>query len=741
MPHLKRRQFLQVAGATLAALGINQWDIQHQGHRYGRVLAQGTPGRKLALLVGINDYQASDVVDLKGCHNDIEMQRQLLVHRFGFNPKDILMLTDKQPPSQQPTRQNILTAFEDHLIQQAKSGDVVVFHFSGHGSQVRDVDCDEPDCQNSTLVPLNYSLPDQQGQVQDIMGHTLFLLMKALKTDNITVVLDSCYSGGGKRGNVIVRSRTLGDTPFQPVPAELVYQHQWLSKLNLSDTAFKQERRTGVAKGVVIASARRDQEAVDVAFPDFYAGAFTYLLTRYLWQQTGGEPVSRVIANVGRSTYITAGKIQQPELEFKPLRGISEPPIYFTSRQLPSAEAVVTQIQGNQVMLWLGGIESESLTAFEKDATFSLVDAAGRDQGLVQLEARNGLVGKGKLLQVNSHSTLQAGMLLQERIRSIPTNVTLKIGLDPTLGNETAQAQQALQSLRQIEALALQQGEVHYILGRINATYRQRLQQNKVADLPAVGCVGLFLPNLVEIVPESFGAAQESVKDAIVRLRPKLESLLAARMIKLVLNAASSRLNVTASLRLMHDATAIVAKSFTIRGSKEIQATDYPAPTRSTKQLQLGQEIQFQIQNKEAFDLYITVLVLSAKGEIDIVFPNTWSATEDAARVAAGQTQLIPQPGQDQFELTVEQTGIGEALVIASRAPIRKALKALQDLAARRQLRRGPMPVDLEPVAVIAQLLDDLNVTRSPSSSRETKSVNQLDATKLAALSITFEVA
>ncbi|WP_223210404.1 caspase family protein, partial [Microcystis aeruginosa] len=46
-----------------------------------------------------------------------------------------MLLTDKEA-----TRENILQAFEEHLIQWAQPGDVVVFHFSGHGSQVFDPD-------------------------------------------------------------------------------------------------------------------------------------------------------------------------------------------------------------------------------------------------------------------------------------------------------------------------------------------------------------------------------------------------------------------------------------------------------------------------------------------------------------------------------------------------------------------------------------------------------------------------
>src|ERR671932_760507 len=108
MPRIKRRQFLQFTGSTLGALGLSQLHIQQQGERYAQVLAQSTP-RKLALLVGINTYSENNrFANLQGCVNDVDLQRQLLINKFGFHPKDILTVTD-----QQATRQGMLTAFEE----------------------------------------------------------------------------------------------------------------------------------------------------------------------------------------------------------------------------------------------------------------------------------------------------------------------------------------------------------------------------------------------------------------------------------------------------------------------------------------------------------------------------------------------------------------------------------------------------------------------------------------------------
>lgn len=135
---LDRRTFLQQAGLTLFTWGATEAGISVLANNeplaasiknYQQTLAQPT-NRKLALLVGINRYPHHD--DLAGCLMDVELQRELLIHRFGFNPSDILVLSDRQA-----TRANIETAFVEHLTEQAQPDDVVLFHFSGYGSQIK----------------------------------------------------------------------------------------------------------------------------------------------------------------------------------------------------------------------------------------------------------------------------------------------------------------------------------------------------------------------------------------------------------------------------------------------------------------------------------------------------------------------------------------------------------------------------------------------------------------------------
>ncbi len=747
MSHIKRRQFLQLSASTLATLGLSQLDIMQQGDKYAKVLAQNTP-RKLALLVGINKYPGGLALD--GCVNDVRLQQELLIHRFGFNPKDILTLTD-----QQATRQGILSAFEDHLIKQAKPGDVVVFHFSGHGSRIADPDRDSPDGLNSTFVPIDSVLPTgfptNGGAVPDIMGHTLFLLMYALKTENVTMVLDSCHSGGGTRGNFRVRSRDGGST-LQPSRAELEYQKQWLSRLQLSPQKFIELRRKGVAKGVVIASARRDQFAADASFNDFYAGAFTYEFTKYLWQQTGDEPASAAVIRVGQSTKNVAkerGNPQDPLLEVNLSKENSNAPIYFTRSQAIPAEAVITQVQGNQVELWLGGIDSQSLPAFTQNAIFTAIDAKGGETGFVILKSRQGLIGKGTLLTGRQRIQLQPGILLQERIRSIPENLTLKIGIDSSLNQNIAQeATQALQALKRIEPKRLGTADVQYIFGRMTQERYQKLQSTTAP----VGSYGLFLPSLDQIIPSSFGKSGETVDAAVTRLQPKLKSLLAARIVKQILgNTNSSQVNVAATMNVA-GTQEIISETFTIRGTNKVPVSK-PAPASFVKlsesgvrQLKVGTEINFQVENKESRPLYVSILVIDAQGEMTVVFPNNWSASENSASIEAKQKRVIPAV-EDGFKLTIgEPLGFSEVLILASATPLRNSLKALQQIALGRGItnRSTPIAVTDELLDVTNSLLEDLDAGARGDASVEGIALNSgvrgIDTKKLAAMAIAFEV-
>ncbi|MEO1375854.1 MAG: caspase family protein [Cyanobacteria bacterium J06635_10] len=724
---MKRRHFLQFTGSTLATFGLSHYNIFEKGNRYAQVLAQDTP-RKLALLVGINYPNNNDLNSLRGCVNDVDLQEQLLINRFKFKQNDILRLTTEESKHKQPTRNNILNAFEEHLIKQAKPGDVVVFHFSGHGYRLRDPNpiqnCSNQqfnDEYNSTFVPVDDTL---NGSPQDIMGRSLFLLISALKTNNVTVVLDSCYSGGGTRGNYQVRSAIRNNiNTLEPSQEEIAYQQRWMNQLGISENEFARRRCNGVAKGVILAAAQRDEEALDAQFDGFYAGAFSYAMTQYLWQET--DSVKNAIAYISPIVKSTGG--HSPFAD-----GNQSQPVYFIDKKFVSTDAVITGVKGNQASLWLGGLNNKSLATFNKDATFSVVDAAGKTRGKLKLESRDGLKARAKLVDAKGNITsLKPGMLLQESSRMIPADLHLSVGLDSSLGDEISIVQKELSEIYRIKPVPASGGNIPYpggvqlILSRMTDEYLQILQQQKVENLPAVGSIGLFTEGL-QIVPQSFGEKQESIKTAVCRLEPKLKSFLATRLVEMTLNTNSSQLDVEVSMNLVEQPNQPFAK---ISRFKSI----YPE-----NKLPLNKLFKFQIKNNSPHNLYVAMLLIDSTGGLTVIYPYQWTNLNREMLLASKNTLIIGEPKK--LKLQAVEKGFAEVLIIASRSSLDKAVYGLkrieQELKVQETNQQKCLVDQTRGSQVIGDLINDLSGERSGKSAK----AGEVKTSNIATVSFSFEV-
>ena len=516
--------------------------------------------------------------------------------------------------------------------------------------------------------------------------------------------------------------RSVPGEGLSPSPEELTYQQQWLERLQLSETELARRRCMGVGKGVVVTSAQREQEALDAELDGFYAGAFTYLMTQYLWQQT--DTVGNAIAQITRS-------IKRLSSQVPLVDGDRNQSVYFINKRVPPTDAVITKVEGNQATLWLGGVDKESLEAFQAGAMFTIIDERGQASGKVKLLSRSGLIGEGRLVESGGIASLQPGMLLQEISRVIPADLKLYIGVDPSLETEGKAAEGAIEAISRLEVVPAQLGNVpypggvHYIFSRMTADYWQRLSEQEVVDLPAVGSIGLFTPGL-ELVPQSFGEAGEVVKIAVERLEPKLKSLLATRIIKQTLNANSSQLDVEVSMLLVEPPNQVITGTATGESRSELRNSELIYPHR----LPVDKLFQFRVTNHESSNLYLTVLLIDSSGGLVVVFPYQWPASEESMQLRPNQTLVIGEP--QQLKLKAIEKGTGEALVIVSRSPLKKAVKTLVSLAAELNREQGVVELP-EPVEVIGDLLDDL-------SERAGVAVRRVSVSEIATLSLTFEV-
>ncbi len=169
--------------------------------------------RKLALVVAIGQYASNTGWNPISSINDIRYIRTALNNQ-GFADADIDTLKNEQA-----TYKNIVAAI-DRLIEKAKPGDIVVFHYSGHGQQIfDDANKDEKDGYDEALVP--YDAPARYGSTyhgenhlrDDELGAKLKKLRQKISSSDksrngsLLVLLDACHSGTGTRGQQIAVTR------------------------------------------------------------------------------------------------------------------------------------------------------------------------------------------------------------------------------------------------------------------------------------------------------------------------------------------------------------------------------------------------------------------------------------------------------------------------------------------------------------------------------------------------------
>ena len=231
--------------------------------------------RRTALLVGIN-YNNNPDATLNGCYNDVVNVAQYLRTVLGYSPDAITMLTDgNRGPAGSgtasalpPTRQNILAGMAT-LVAGMVAGDEAFFHFSGHGSLVRDTNGDETTGLDSCLCPLDYNAPASTGGgvITDDEIRAL-LVNRVPRGARLYVILDCCHNGTG----CDVRYK-YEDFSILLRPPSARTGALWRTQ----QKAFANGKYTDTAGEVYMISGSRDEQtSADAYINNAFAGALTY---------------------------------------------------------------------------------------------------------------------------------------------------------------------------------------------------------------------------------------------------------------------------------------------------------------------------------------------------------------------------------------------------------------------------------------------------------------------------------
>ncbi|MDJ0717979.1 MAG: caspase family protein [Prochloraceae cyanobacterium] len=770
----ERRTFLQQTGLALLTLAISETGLSRLGDdrslaplikRSLSALAQPT-SRKLALLVGINQYSRSR--ELTGCLTDVELQKELLIHRFGFNASDIVTLTDRQA-----TRENIETAFIEHLSKQAKTTDVVVFHFSGYGCQAKIPESDLSEVssddeitykQIDTLVPTDGISLAKGAPGNNLLEETLALLASSLATDRLTMVLDTSYANTSEaiRGSLV--SRSLPAIVEKPSPEELAFQQRL--RLNYKQTSKKK------TTGIILKAAGENQIATEKIWDGFSAGLFTYALTQYLWQVTPASTVRVAIARSEETMESASGDRQQPQLI-----GTNTEPL-FTYYLLPDrtvgAEGFISAVEDKETAsIQLTGIPVTILRHYESGSCLTAIPLATSQDNtevqpsepvVLQIRSRQGLSAKAKLLDntAGNSDRLQVGQLLRESIRVLPRNLGLTIALDRNLERiERVDATSAFANIAAVSSVVTA-GEqaADCLFGKIKKAEAAKVSENLDSEsvtlkessetevLEGYGLLSVSgepLYNRTEI-------ASEAVKNAVSRLVPQLQTLLAAKLWRLTMNEGSSGLRVKATLEIIDGKDRVLISRQTARHNSKSSSGENSSVNEgdTLTEIESGTQIQYRLENYSDRPLYFLLLGIDAEGNA-IAFYSPQSKNESAQNggssslknniIPKEESVIIPQPTDSVSWIISTSQGIAKLEIIFSIAPFENTIKAL---AVKKHLKgEKEQVVELpNPLEVARALLSDLHGASAVSEkiTASSSDVWALDVNTWGTLSFVYQV-
>ena len=351
-------------------------------------------GGKHALLIGINAYPLfGPPQQLSGCVNDANAMAALLRDAYGF--EDVVTLLDEAA-----TRDAILGAL-DELGARIEEDDVVVVHYSGHGSQMADREGDEPDGKDETLVPHDSGRKPHPNR--DITDDELYAWIRGVteQTRNLSLVFDCCHSGtitrdafGSRSRWVPPDERPVSELPPSPMPAE--------ARGTTRDTGPSDWLPMG--RYVLIAGCQDDESSYEHDVTDDGSvvthGAMTYFLTQELAKATAGTTYRDVFELV-RTRVSAAHPRQHPQLEgttdrelfgvrdFEPMRFVAVTRREATAATL-AAGAAHGVVVGSEWDVYpagtkqvaegarpLGRVQVTAVRAVEADATIGAEEPAG----------------------------------------------------------------------------------------------------------------------------------------------------------------------------------------------------------------------------------------------------------------------------------------------------------------------------------------------------------------------------
>ncbi|MBI5665965.1 MAG: caspase family protein [Nitrospirae bacterium] len=157
-----------------------------------------------ALVIGISSYRDKDIPQVKYAKSDAETFAKYLENIGGVPGKNIKLVTNEMV-----TKGDLEAYIEDWLPRRIKKDSEVFIYYAGHGTP-------DPESGEAYIVPYDGN-PDYKSKLYPLKR--MYAALNKLPSEQIVVMLDSCFSGAGERGVMSQGARPVSISVENPVLA------------------------------------------------------------------------------------------------------------------------------------------------------------------------------------------------------------------------------------------------------------------------------------------------------------------------------------------------------------------------------------------------------------------------------------------------------------------------------------------------------------------------------------------
>lgn len=256
---------------------------------------------KYAFIVAISKYDYSTNWKGINSNNDIDLIYPTLLSN-GFKKENIFIYGNNERiegnkiGKTKLTKEVILKSIKEHLFDPIDSGDIVFFHFSGHGQQIADDNGDEWDGLDESLVPedapmKNYTVSDKsikliynrEKHLRDDELDSIFTKIreKLGPKGSVFVSIDACFSGTSTREYGTSRGSLIANVPdgwnYTPPNIDLS------ESKNTFFGKFKYHSEYGyLAPMACFFASQANEQNYEFKFQDKYVGPLSLALSKSL---------------------------------------------------------------------------------------------------------------------------------------------------------------------------------------------------------------------------------------------------------------------------------------------------------------------------------------------------------------------------------------------------------------------------------------------------------------------------